>query len=332
MVNSGEFDGLASTAAKDAIARFVEERGWGKRTVSYRIRDWLISRQRYWGTPIPVMYCRGCGTVPVPEEDLPVLIPADAEFKPTGESPLALHQGFVNAPCPRCGGPATRETDTMDTFVDSSWYMERFTSPRFSSGPFDPDVMSQWMPVAQYTGGAEHAVMHLLYSRFFTKALRDMGLVDFGEPFHRLYNQGVILGEDHEKMSKSRGNVVNPDDFVDALGADSVRCFLMFLGPWDQGGPWSTSGINGLARWLNRVWEMCRQDPSPCPTNPRRRRTSACFAPFTRPSKSATTTWTGSSSTPPSRRSWSSRITWAEAGPKGTWARQPGESAWRSSC
>ena len=268
MVNSGEFDGLPSTGAKEAIADSVERQGWGKRTVSYRIRDWLISRQRYWGTPIPMMYCPDCGTVPVPEEDLPVLIPSDAEFRPTGESPLALHQGFVNAACPRCGGAATRETDTMDTFVDSSWYMERFTSPRFSSGPFDPDVMPRWMPVAQYTGGAEHAVMHLLYSRFFTKALRDMGLVDFGEPFHRLYNQGVILGEDHEKMSKSRGNVVNPDEFVDALGADSVRCFLMFLGPWDQGGPWSTSGINGVARWLNRVWEMCRQDSSSLPDEP----------------------------------------------------------------
>ena len=268
MVNSGEFDGLPSTGAKEAIADSVERQGWGKRTVSYRIRDWLISRQRYWGTPIPMMYCPDCGTVPVPEEDLPVLIPSDAEFRPTGESPLALHQGFVNAACPRCAAAATRETDTMDTFVDSSWYMERFTSPRFSSGPFDPDVMPRWMPVAQYTGGAEHAVMHLLYSRFFTKALRDMGLVDFGEPFHRLYNQGVILGEDHEKMSKSRGNVVNPDEFVDALGADSVRCFLMFLGPWDQGGPWSTSGINGVARWLNRVWEMCRQDPSSLPDEP----------------------------------------------------------------
>ena len=268
MVNSGEFDGLPSTGAKEAIADSVERQGWGKRTVSYRIRDWLISRQRYWGTPIPMMYCPDCGTVPVPEEDLPVLIPSDAEFRPTGESPLALHQGFVNAACPRCAAAATRETDTMDTFVDSSWYMERFTSPRFSSGPFDPDVMPRWMPVAQYTGGAEHAVMHLLYSRFFTKALRDMGLVDFGEPFHRLYNQGVILGEDHEKMSKSRGNVVNPDEFVDALGADSVRCFLMFLGPWDQGGPWSTSGINGVARWLNRVWEMCRQDSSSLPGEP----------------------------------------------------------------
>ena len=262
MVNSGGFDGLPSAQGKEAIADFVEEQSWGRRAVSYRIRDWLISRQRYWGTPIPVVYCPGCGTVPVPEDDLPVLLPSDAEFRPEGESPLALHQGFVNASCPRCSGPARRETDTMDTFVDSSWYMERFTSPKFQDGPFDPAVIGQWMPVAQYTGGAEHAVMHLLYSRFFTKALRDIGLVHFGEPFLRLFNQGVILGEDHEKMSKSRGNVVNPDEFVGALGADSVRCFLMFLGPWDQGGPWSTSGINGVARWLNRVWELCRQDPS----------------------------------------------------------------------
>ena len=234
----------------------------GSRTVSYRLRDWLISRQRYWGTPIPMVYCHGCGTVPVPEADLPVLLPPDAEFKPTGESPLALHQGFVRTPCPRCGGLAKRETDTMDTFMDSSWYMERFTSPTYHSGPFDPQALREWMPVEQYTGGAEHAVMHLMYARFFTKALKDMGIVEFDEPFLRLYNQGVILGEDHEKMSKSRGNVVNPDEYVASLGADSVRCFLMFLGPWDQGGPWSTSGINGAARWLNRVWEICGHDPS----------------------------------------------------------------------
>ena len=262
MVNSGRFDGLPSAQGMAAIADHVEGRGWGKRTVSYRLRDWLISRQRYWGTPIPIVYCNSCGTMPVPEEDLPVLLPPDADFKPTGESPLAQHQGFVNTVCPRCGESATRETDTMDAFVDSSWYMERFTSPRYNGGPFDPNAVNDWMPVDQYTGGAEHAVMHLLYARFFTKALRDMGLVDFGEPFLRLFNQGIILGEDHEKMSKSRGNVVNPDEYVADLGADSVRCFLMFLGPWDQGGPWSSSGINGVARWLNRVWEFCQHDPS----------------------------------------------------------------------
>ena len=261
MVNSGQFDGLPSGEGKDAIADYVESRDWGGRTVSYRLRDWLISRQRYWGTPIPMIYCDRCGTVPVPEGDLPVLLPPDAEFKPTGESPLALNQGFVNTTCPRCGGSARRETDTMDTFVDSSWYMQRFTSPKYDQGPFDPQALREWMPVDQYTGGAEHAVMHLLYARFWTKALRDMGLVEFDEPFLRLFNQGVILGEDSEKMSKSRGNVVNPDEYVDSLGADSVRCFLMFLGPWDQGGPWSTSGINGVARWLNRVWEICQHDP-----------------------------------------------------------------------
>ena len=262
MVNSGQFDGVANIQGMSDIAEFVESRGWGVRTVSYRLRDWLISRQRYWGTPIPIVYCDNCGTVPVPEDDLPVLLPEHAEFKPTGESPLALDQDFLNTACPRCRGSARRETDTMDTFVDSSWYMERFTSPGYAEGPFEPGTVREWMPVQQYTGGAEHAVMHLLYARFFTKALRDMGLIDFGEPFLRLYNQGIILGEDHEKMSKSRGNVVNPDEYVQTLGADSVRCFLMFLGPWDQGGPWSTSGINGVARWLNRVWELYQHDPS----------------------------------------------------------------------
>ena len=271
MAASDQFDGMLSAQGKEAIADYVEAQGWGKRGVSYRIRDWLISRQRYWGTPIPVVYCQKCGIVTVPEEDLPVLLPEDAEFKPTGESPLESNASFVNAECPNCGGPAKRETDTMDTFVDSSWYMQRFTSANYDDAAFDVDVLKQWMPTKQYTGGAEHAVMHLLYSRFFTKALRDMGILDFDEPFLRLYNQGIMLGEDHEKMSKSRGNVVNPDDYVESLGADSMRCFLMFLGPWDQGGPWSTSGINGVARWLNRVWELCRSDASDLdgsPTNP----------------------------------------------------------------
>ena len=262
VVNSGQFDGQPSGRGMTSIADYVETRDWGTRTVSYRLRDWLISRQRYWGTPIPMIYCDSCGTVPVSEKDLPVLLPPDAEFKPTGESPLALDQAFVNTPCPQCGGSGRRETDTMDTFVDSSWYMERFTSPRYAEGPFDPRALVEWMPVDQYTGGAEHAVMHLLYARFFTKALRDIGVLEFDEPFLRLFNQGIILGEDHDKMSKSRGNVVNPDEYVDSLGADSVRCFLMFLGPWDQGGPWSTAGINGVARWLNRVWDLCRHDPT----------------------------------------------------------------------
>jgi leucyl-tRNA synthetase len=262
MTNSGPYDGMTNEEGTEAISNDIERKGWGRRAVSYRLRDWLISRQRYWGTPIPIIYCEKCGTVPVPEEDLPVLLPPDAEFKPTGESPLASNQSFVNTTCPKCGGPARRETDTMDTFFDSSWYMLRYTSPQYEQGPFDPELIKQWMPVDQYTGGAEHAVMHLLYSRFFIKALRDTGLVSFDEPFLRLFNQGVILGEDHEKMSKSRGNVVNPDEVVGQMGADAVRCFLMFIGPWDQGGPWSDVGINGIARWLNRVWTIVERDPA----------------------------------------------------------------------
>ena len=261
MTNSGKYEGMTDEEGKSAIAVDVEANGWGHRTTSYRLRDWLISRQRYWGTPIPIVYCDTCGIVPVPEDELPVLLPEDAEFKPTGESPLAEHEAFRNTPCPRCQGPGRRETDTMDTFVDSSWYMLRYTCPKFEGGPYVPDILKQWLPVDQYTGGAEHAVMHLLYARFFIKAMRDIGLLDFDEPFLRLFNQGVILGNDHEKMSKSRGNVVNPDEVVGVMGADAVRCFLMFIGPWDQGGPWSDVGINGVARWLNRVWALVERNP-----------------------------------------------------------------------
>ena len=255
MVNSEQFNGLASEQAIDAISDFLEERGWGKRTVSYRLRDWLISRQRYWGAPIPMVYCDRCGLVPVPEEDLPVLLPEDAEFRPTGESPLADHAAFVNTTCPRCSEPARRETDTMDTFMCSSWYFLRYCSPHYEQGAFDPEKIDYWMPIDLYTGGSEHAVMHLLYARFFIKALRDMGLVSFGEPFTRLFNQGIIIRE-HQKMSKSRGNVITPDDLVTSLGADTVRAYLMFLGPWDQGGDWSDSGISGISRWLNRIWNL----------------------------------------------------------------------------
>ena len=258
-VNSAEFDGITSAEGKRRIAEHIESNGWGDRTINYRMRDWLISRQRYWGTPIPMVHCAECGTVPVPEEDLPVLLPEDAEFLPTGESPLALHEGFVNVDCPACGRPSKRETDTMDTFVDSSWYFLRYASPNTSDKPFDRDAVNRWNPVDQYTGGVEHAVMHLLYARFFVKALRDLGLVDFDEPFVRLFNQGTILAN-HQKMSKSRGNVIAPDGYVDNFGADTVRCYLMFLGPWEQGGDWSDSGINGMSRWLNRVWELVQRD------------------------------------------------------------------------
>ena len=258
-VNSGRFDGMRSEEGMERIADHVEANGWGARSVVYRMRDWLISRQRYWGTPIPVIYCDECGTVPVPERDLPVLLPSDAEFRPTGESPLTLHERFVNVDCPRCAGPARRETDTMDTFVDSSWYFLRFASPHYHDGPFDPAAIAEWRLVDQYTGGAEHAVMHLLYSRFFVRALRDLDMLDLDEPFERLFNQGHITYSG-ARMSKSRGNVVAPDEYVERVGADAIRCYLMFLGPWDQGGDWIDSGIGGMSRWLGRVWALCMLD------------------------------------------------------------------------
>jgi leucyl-tRNA synthetase len=247
---------MPNTEGMAALTAWLEERGVGRAAVTYRLRDWLISRQRYWGTPIPIIYCGSCGTVPVPEEDLPVLLPEDAEFTPTGESPLKLHEGFRDTTCPRCGGPAERETDTMDTFVDSSWYQYRYLSPHYDEGPFDPEKGERWLPVDQYTGGIEHATMHLLYTRFWTKVMRDLRLVDFDEPMVRLFNQGIILGEDAEKMSKSRGNVVNPQDFVDRYGSDALRCFLMFIGPWNQGGPWDGRGIEGVARFLRRAYSL----------------------------------------------------------------------------
>ena len=263
-VNSGRFNGMPNAEGYEAIADHVERQGWGKRTVGYRMRDWLISRQRYWGTPIPIVYCGACGAQPVPYDQLPVVLPDDAEFKPTGESPLRYHDGFLHTTCPACGGPATRETDTMDTFVDSSWYFLRYVSPDFGEGPFDPARVGSWNPVDQYTGGAEHAVMHLLYARFFTKVVRDLGLIDFGEPFLRLFNQGTVLSG-HMKMSKSRGNVIAPDEYVHDLGADVVRLYLMFMGPWEGGGDWSDSGINGVARWVNRLWDLCSRDTGALP-------------------------------------------------------------------
>ncbi len=273
-VASGKFDGMPNSEGLEKIADHIESRGWGERAVNYRMRDWLISRQRYWGTPIPIIFCDGCGEVPVPESDLPVLLPEDAEFLPTGDSPLALSADFVNTSCPQCGSSAKRETDTMDTFVDSSWYFLRYTSPKFEDGPFDPEAVKLWNPVDQYTGGVEHAVMHLLYARFFVKALRDMGIVDFDEPFVRLLNQGTVLHKGR-KMSKSRGNVVAPDGYVQELGADVVRTYLMFMGPWEHGGDWNDGGINGMARWTNRVWDLCTRNTQildDLPTEPRAKR------------------------------------------------------------
>jgi leucyl-tRNA synthetase len=265
MVNSGPLNGVPvgkepGQSVQAAIA-WLEEHGKGKAVVSYRLRDWLISRQRYWGTPIPIVYCPTCGIQTVPEEELPVTLPDDVDFVPTGESPLKLHPTWRFTTCPHCRGPAERETDTMDTFIDSSWYQYRYLSPHYDEGPFDPGIGKRWLPVDQYTGGAEHAVMHLLYTRFWTKVMRDMGLVDFDEPMRRLFNQGIILGEDNEKMSKSRGNVVDPDAIIAQYGADTMRCFLMFIGPWEQGGPWNSRGIEGVARWINRAWTVVTEPP-----------------------------------------------------------------------
>ncbi|MCO6452075.1 MAG: leucine--tRNA ligase [Caldilineales bacterium] len=269
MVNSGQFDGSPWPQSFDDTAVWLAAHAAGERKVNYRIRDWLISRQRMWGSPIPIIYCPDCGTVPVPYEDLPVLLPEDAEFRPTGESPLKFHEGFRYVKCPQCGSDAERETDTMDTFLCSSWYPYAYLSPYWKEGetlspddvPWEKEKGDIWMPVDQYTGGIEHATMHLLYVRFFTKAMRDAGLVDFDEPMLRLFNQGMILGEDGLKMSKSKGNVANPDDYVGKYGADTVRAFLMFIGPWDQGGPWNPRGIEGVHRFLQRVWALVVDEP-----------------------------------------------------------------------
>ncbi len=256
MVESGRYSQMPVPEGTRAIVADLEARGLGRSAVSYRVRDWLISRQRYWGTPIPVVYCDRDGIVPVPEAELPVLLPEQVDLTPTGESPLASNPDFLNTTCPRCGGPARRETDTMDTFVDSSWYWWRYLSPHADDRAIDRSIADRWCPVDQYTGGAEHAVMHLLYSRFFCKALADLGLIGEREPFRRLFNQGQILGADGERMSKSRGNVQDPDELVTRYGADTVRLFLMFMGPWDQGGPWSPTGIGGVHRFLNRAWTV----------------------------------------------------------------------------
>ncbi|MBA2667093.1 MAG: leucine--tRNA ligase [Trueperaceae bacterium] len=261
MANSGPFDGTRTGKGEgaegiDLVIAWLEERGIGRRKVTYRLRDWLISRQRYWGTPIPMVYCDDCGIVPTPEADLPIVLPTDVEFMPTGQSPLTTHEGFRRATCPTCGGAAQRETDTMDTFMDSSWYWFRYLAPDKHDGPIDGTLARRWTPVDMYTGGVEHAILHLLYARFFTKVLRDIGVVEHGEPFLRLRNQGMILGEDNEKMSKSRGNVVNPDPLVREYGADTVRAYLMFIGPWEQGGPWNFQGIEGVSRFFHRVWSL----------------------------------------------------------------------------
>jgi len=286
MVRSGRFDGLSSEDGKRAVAGELAERGFGGPTVEYRLRDWCISRQRYWGTPIPVLYCDGCGVVAVPAKDLPVVLPLDVPFTGEGGSPLAKSEAFVHAPCPRCGGPARRETDTMDTFVESSWYFARFVCPDDSTRALDPERVNRWLPVDQYVGGIEHAVLHLIYSRFYMRVLRDLGYVSCDEPFGNLLTQGMVCKEtlrceEHgwllpgeaeggvcrvcqrpvevgrvEKMSKSRKNVVDPDDLIRRYGADTVRLFCLFAAPVERDLEWSDQGVEGASRFLHRLWRI----------------------------------------------------------------------------
>jgi leucyl-tRNA synthetase len=255
MVNSGPFDGIQNVQGKEKVAEYVEQKGFGKRTVNWRLRDWGISRQRYWGTPIPIIYCDRCGTVPVPEKDLPVVLPTNVELTGKGLSPLAESPSFRNTTCPKCGGSARRETDTMDTFVDSSWYFLRYCSPKNTGAPFDKKAAGYWMSVDQYIGGIEHAVLHLLYARFFTKVIRDLGLFDGDEPFQNLLTQGMVI-KDGAKMSKSKGNVVDPDFIISKYGADTARLFSLFAAPPERDLEWNDQGVDGAYRFLHRVWAV----------------------------------------------------------------------------
>ncbi|MFW6006362.1 MAG: leucine--tRNA ligase [Bacillota bacterium] len=255
LINSGEYNGLGVEEAFTKIAKDMEKKDIGYRDVNYSLRDWLISRQRYWGTPIPIVYCQNCGAVPVPEEELPVELPFDVEFSPDGESPLRKVDKYVNTTCPECGAPARRETDTMDTFVDSSWYFLRYLDPHNNDIPFEKEEASKWFPVDQYIGGIEHAILHLLYARFFTKVINDMGMVDIDEPFTNLLPQGMVL-KNGNKMSKSKGNVVDPEEILDDYGADTARLFILFASPPEKDLEWSDKGVEGAERFLNRVWRL----------------------------------------------------------------------------
>ncbi len=259
LVNSGPFNSLPNREAMEKIADYLEEKGIGRRTVQYRLRDWGISRQRYWGAPIPIIYCDSCGIVPVPEEDLPVELPLDLKVGRDGQSPLPKEPAFYETTCPKCGKPARRETDTMDTFVESSWYYERYASPRYDQGIFDPQAVQYWLPVDQYIGGIEHAILHLLYSRFFTKVLRDFGYIDFDEPFINLLTQGMVI-KDGAKMSKSKGNVVDPNYLIEKYGADTARLFSLFAAPPERDLDWSDQGVEGSYRFINRVWRLVMEN------------------------------------------------------------------------
>ncbi len=255
LVNSGQFDGLDNLSAKAKIADYMKSHGIGKPKVNYRLRDWGISRQRYWGAPIPIIYCKNCGCLPEAEDSLPVSLPPDLTLPEDGRSPLPACAEFVNTTCHKCNGPATRETDTLDTFVESSWYFARYASPEYDQGPFEPGAVKYWLPVDQYVGGVEHAVLHLLYARFFTKVLRDLGLVKIDEPFSRLLTQGMVI-KDGAKMSKSKGNVVDPEQLINKYGADTARLFSLFASPPERDLEWNDEGVEGSYRFLNRVWRL----------------------------------------------------------------------------
>jgi leucyl-tRNA synthetase len=266
MTNSGRFDGLHNRDAYEQIVDWLESEGRGRRGVNYRLRDWLVSRQRYWGCPIPIVYCDGCGAVPLPDDQLPIELPDVEDYAPKGRSPLATAEDWVRTSCPSCGADARRETDTMDTFVDSSWYFLRYCDARNEEAPWDREVLRRWMPVDQYIGGVEHAILHLMYARFFVKALADMELLDVQEPFARLFTQGMVT-RDGAKMSKSKGNVVSPREYVERYGADATRCYILYVGHPAEGGDWTEEGIDGLHRFLTRLWRAAFEAPEG-PTEP----------------------------------------------------------------
>ena len=317
LVNSRpDFDGMPNREALSAIVAWLDRDGKGHASVNYRLRDWLVSRQRYWGTPIPIVHCERCGIVPVPEDQLPVELPDIEDYTPKGRSPLAAAEDWVNTTCPSCSGRALRETDTMDTFVDSSWYFLRYCDASNDRAAWGRDAVAQWMPVDQYIGGVEHAILHLMYARFFTKALADLGHLDFQEPFSALFTQGMVT-KDGAKMSKSRGNVVSPASIVQRLGSDTARCYILFIGPPDQDADWSDDGVEGVHRFLARLWRLAAEIAAATEQGPERGEgrcpprvpTSSSCARRTGRSRRSQATCAALPSTPRSRRSWSCSTT-----------------------